>query len=83
LDIVALLSVFRHESMVGAALGRGTARIRPAELKVESLRRSALLGLAEQMGREMTEVRGNALRSPRGDPGRVIGASYLFAVTVP
>ena len=54
--------MFRHEKVVDAAFGADGERIKPRQLTVEALRRSALSSLAEQMGSEMTQVRGDALR---------------------
>jgi hypothetical protein len=71
-DVVALLSVFRNREVVDAALGGDGAQIPAADLQPEALKQSALLGLAKQMGQEMAEVRGSALRRSvelRPDPG--------------
>jgi hypothetical protein len=70
-DVVALLSVFAQEELVQELLRRGRARIRgfPAgvihasDVSASALKKSALFGLAEQMGQEMGAVRGNALRN--------------------
>jgi hypothetical protein len=69
-DVVALLSVFAVREVVealvdlSAAGRRGAARgpVALADVTPAALRRSALLGLAEQMGQEMEQVRGEALR---------------------
>jgi len=76
-DIVALLSIFGLREVVGVVLssegssGRGLSlksyarpgsRIPEAFLRPESLRRSALLGLAEEVGVELTGIRRQALR---------------------
>jgi hypothetical protein len=67
-DIVALLSVFSLRDVVGALLRRATpgkesaARISAEVLQPEFLRETALLGLAEEMGSEMSAVRGKPLR---------------------
>ncbi len=67
-DVAALLSVFALPEVVELLLDRvGATRGGRPLLAVEltsadSLRRSALLGLAEQMGREMDAVRGGPLR---------------------
>jgi hypothetical protein len=62
-DIVALLSAFRHARIVGAAFKEKRNRIPLVELTPESLRRSVLAGLGEQLGREIGRVRGDALRA--------------------
>jgi hypothetical protein len=68
-DVVALLSVFALPRVVEEVLAsRGFKRGDPENLirreytKPEELKESALLGLAEQMGKEMTSARGGALR---------------------
>ncbi len=66
-DIVALLSVFSLPEVVGDVLDNGRAgrpgrKISKHMLTAARLRNTALLGLAEQMGSELTEMRGNALR---------------------
>jgi len=61
-DVVALLSVFRQKEVVAAALRTRGDRIATSHLTLECLRKYALLGLAEQMGDELAEARGNALR---------------------
>jgi len=72
-DVVALLSVFALKDVVRAALDHGDAAgaaaagssgrlIASKFLTPERLRRSILFGLAEQMGEEMSAVRGRALR---------------------
>ncbi|HKQ99876.1 MAG TPA: hypothetical protein VJT09_04335 [Pyrinomonadaceae bacterium] len=64
-DVVALLSVFSLTNVVDALLdlnSQGSNRIASSKLGAASLRDSMLLGLAEQMGTEMTGVRGHALR---------------------
>jgi hypothetical protein len=68
-DIVALLSVFSLKDVVSLLISprhvKGSGRsaddlIDPSELTTDKLRESVLLGLAEQMGREMKAgVRGN------------------------
>lgn len=67
-DIVALLSVFKQREVVDAALqpedqhiGEGLV-IEKAALTVATLRKTALLKLAEQMGQELSGIRGDALR---------------------
>jgi hypothetical protein len=64
-DVVALLSVFSLPKVVDALLdlnSQGSKRIASSKLSFNSLLDSVLLGLAEQMGGEMTGVRGHALR---------------------
>lgn len=64
-DVVALLSVFSIPAVVDALLdltSPGSRRIASSKLKPSELRQSVLFGLAEQMGAEMSNVRGRALR---------------------
>ncbi len=66
-DVVALLSIFSLPKIVGAVLringGNSESRwVRRGALTAAELRKTALFGLAEQMGREMAEIRGSALR---------------------
>ena len=71
-DVVALLSIFSLPEVIGTLLSskpakgakatRSTNLISPQDVDIESLRRSVLFGLAEQMGRELSGVRGGALR---------------------
>lgn len=65
-DVVALLSVFALKEVVDAALDlrhpREHALIAREALTRDALRRGVLLGLADQMGRELPTVRGSALR---------------------
>ena len=65
-DIVALLSLFSLSDVVGALLdlnaGGERKLIAPRHLEREALARSVLLGLAEEMGSEVSAVRGQALR---------------------
>ncbi len=66
-DVVALLSVFSLKDVVEVVidLARPSTDRRLIEadsVTPESLRRSVLLGLAEETGREMGVIRGNALR---------------------
>jgi hypothetical protein len=56
-DVVALLSVFSLKNVVGALLPTG--RRKPT---VAALRKSALLGLAQQFGSEVSGVRNGVLR---------------------
>ena len=61
-DVVALLSVFSLKKIVGMLLGGKDARnpnlIDPSAITYEKLKKSVLLGLAEEMGKEMSGVRG-------------------------
>jgi len=64
-DVIALLSVYSQVELVAELLGRGAKRrtsLSDKEIRPGALRRTALFGLAEQMGREMDAVRGDALR---------------------
>jgi hypothetical protein len=74
-DVVALLSVFSTRSVVGKVLDiaarhggksskskRGAAMLPTSILGARALARNGLFGLAEQMGRELPELRGDALR---------------------
>ncbi len=64
-DVVALLSAYAIPEVVGAALGsvsRGKQTISRSALKLEALRKNILASLAEQMGEELSGVRGNPLR---------------------
>jgi len=66
-DIAALLSVFSLPELVEALMDYGAPRRRGdrvavSSVDISSLRRSALMGLAEQMGSEMAALRGSALR---------------------
>jgi hypothetical protein len=64
-DVVALLSVFKSPKVVELALGGDGRRVATGKLDAESLGRSTLLGLAEEMGsagRQLAAVRGDALR---------------------
>ena len=74
-DVVALLSVFSLKNVVAALLpcGRG----KPA---IAALRKSALLGLAQQFGSEVSGVRNGVLRrSAALRPGRHYGKLPEFA----
>lgn len=64
-DVVALLSIFSLRGVVGKMLGGdgGEALVEADALDPDRLRRSALFGLAEQMGQELAAVRGSALRN--------------------
>lgn len=63
-DVVALLSVFALPDVVGAALDgtTGTALIDQAFLEKDKLADTVLFRLADEMGQEMSGVRGSALR---------------------
>lgn len=64
-DVVALLSVFSLRDVVAALLdahSEDAKRIKRSKLTPGKLRQSVLLGLAEQMGEEMSHLRGHALR---------------------
>lgn len=74
-DIVALLSVFSVKEVVGKVLDvavkkaekragkrRGEDMLPTSILGAEELAKNGLLGLAEQMGSELPELRGDALR---------------------
>jgi hypothetical protein len=65
-DIVALLSVFSLPEILSALLsGKGdhSKTILKSDVTPKALRKSALFGLAEQMGEAMSDVRGQALRT--------------------
>lgn len=69
-DVIALLSVFAQKELVQELLRRGRTKkknvmhdmIHADDVKIEALKKSALFGLAEEMGEEMEGVRGSALR---------------------
>lgn len=64
-DIVALLSVFSLKDVVGALLDKRFSHSRlisERHLTREQLKTSVLLGLADEMGAELSAVRGKALR---------------------
>ncbi len=73
-DVVALLSVFSLREVVEVLLAKSDAKKQkkdPNIISIESLERevlkdSALFGLAEEMGMEMSSVRGDALRRSVG-----------------
>ena len=72
-DIVALLSVFSLRDVVGRVLdpARHGERIPAEAVSPQALRRSILMGVAEQFGQELSGIRGNALRrSVTLDPGQ-------------
>jgi hypothetical protein len=64
-DVIALLSVFSQVELVRELLRREPGAgdtLGDAQVQAEALRKTALFGLAEQMGSEMDAVRGDALR---------------------
>jgi hypothetical protein len=63
-DVVALLSVFALREVVAGLLVnlKSKKTIHKRELTAKSLRKSALFGLAEEMGEALAQVRGEALR---------------------
>jgi hypothetical protein len=67
-DMIALLSVFSQPEVLQRLLlprgasGRAPAIIEARRLTVPALRKSALFGLADQMGQEIQGARGEALR---------------------
>lgn len=64
-DVVALLSVFSLPGVVHALLPRvpdAPDQVRQGDVQPESLKQSVLLELAEQMGWELSGIRGRALR---------------------
>jgi hypothetical protein len=69
-DVIALLSVFSQTELVQELLSRGRTKksgvprdmIHETDVTAAALKKSALFGLAEEMGREMEGVRGCALR---------------------
>ena len=73
-DIVALLSVFSLKDLVAKLIDGSTGAARLIDqkfLEPDALRESVLFGLAEQMGEELSKVRGEALRrSIKLAPGR-------------
>jgi len=74
-DIVALLSVFSLKEVVDALMTRGRKgqkRVPAKELSAAALKRSTLFRMAEEMGQEMAQVRGEPLRKSvelEPDPG--------------
>ncbi len=88
-DIVALLSVFSLTEVVRACIQRLRPKTEPGleidanripreSITLENLKGSLLLGLAEQMGSELSGVRGSALRrSVELEPLRKGGKPYL------
>ena len=74
-DVVALLSIFSLKDVVSKLLdfGKGTSKLIDQRfLDADAIRKSVLLGLAKQMGQELSNVRGQALRRsvelPPGKP---------------
>jgi hypothetical protein len=64
-DVIALLSVYSQVELVADLLRRSARHanyLDDGEVTAEALRKTALFGLAEQMGAEMDAVRGDALR---------------------
>jgi hypothetical protein len=66
-DIVALLSVFSLPGIVETIIDINSPagnrkQIASSMLTIDALRRSMLAGLAEEMGQELTKIRGDALR---------------------
>lgn len=69
-DVVALLSIFSLPEVVAAGLSvsppkrdkKGIRLISAAKLTMKPLRASIITGLAKQMGQELQDVRGDALR---------------------
>ena len=73
-DVIALLSVYAQVELVAELLRRAAKNkltLVEAEIRPEALRQTALFGLAEQMGRALDAVRGDALRrSAEMKPGK-------------
>jgi hypothetical protein len=73
-DVVALLSVFSLPDVVAAMLGKEAGQGRLIDKKYltrDALKHSALLGLADEFGAELTGIRGDALRrSVALEPGK-------------
>lgn len=72
-DVVALLSVFSLQEVVATLLDAGgkSQLIDQKFLTQDALKKSILFGLAEEMGQELSEVRGKALRrSVNLQPGK-------------
>ncbi|MBN1360459.1 MAG: hypothetical protein JW993_07700 [Sedimentisphaerales bacterium] len=72
-DIVALLSVFGLPDVVRALLpraGKTGDRVRSSDLSAQSLKMTALLGLAEQFGQEVSRYRADCLRRAVARPPR-------------
>lgn len=90
-DIVSMLSIFSLPTIVGAMLDDATeaeeadgsgelpnALIAREKLHPEWLKETAIFGLAEEMGRDLSRVRGSALRrSVELDPADIRGPEFL------
>ena len=64
-DIVALLSIFSLKDVVGTLIDLGTGGgklVSEKKLDRTNIMESALLGLADEMGQELSGIRGDALR---------------------
>src|SRR5262249_8439957 len=82
-DVVALLSLFSLQDVVRALLDLGQGGGKTIDQKYltrAALQNSVLLGLAEQMGGELSRVRGQALRRSVGLPP---GKPYMSAKQYP
>jgi hypothetical protein len=81
-DVIALLSVFSLKDLVAKLIDGSTGASRLIDqkfLQPEALKFSVLFGLAEQMGDELSKVRGEALRrSATLAPGRNYSAMAEF-----
>lgn len=87
-DVVALLSVLAQKEVVGALMDRpleggrragaaGRDRLAREDATVERLRGSVLMGMAEELGREMSPIGRSALRHSAGlEPTRDLLARY-------
>jgi hypothetical protein len=62
-DVVAILSVFSLPDVVSVLMASGRTSIPEKELSIGELQRTALLGLADQMGKELNIMRGALRRS--------------------
>lgn len=74
-DIVALLSIFSAESVVAKMVDLGmpnvsATTVRRSDMTADKLRSSALLGLAHEMGSELSGIHGQALRRSATLPPR-------------
>ena len=69
-DIVALLSVFSMRPVVEQALGKAgkDGRIKRRQVERDALRRGVLTGVAEQLGKVLTQGRGALRRSAMEPP---------------
>lgn len=81
-DVVALLSVFSLKDLVTKLIDGSTGAARLIDqkfLELEALKESVLFGLADQMGAELSNIRGKALRrSVELAPGRDYAAMPEF-----